>query len=73
MSNKKIDVDRFVDFLEMDDEIAAYDSLGLKNHKRDSKGAYRKCPRCGSRQWERLFHNDYGKATSCDLCNDEYQ
>lgn len=74
MSHKKFDVDKFVDALELDEEIAAsYDSLGLSNYKRDRKSTYRKCPRCGTRDWQRIYTNDYGKAECCDICKDNTQ
>lgn len=68
MAKKPFDVDKFVDALEMDEEIAEFDMSN--NKKRDRKGAYRKCPRCGSRSWKRLYTDVRGKAKHCNDCKE---
>lgn len=73
MSHKKFDVDKFVDALELDEDLAKFDSVNVSNRRRDRKATYRKCPKCGSRDWQRIYTDDYGKAKACDLCKDEYQ
>lgn len=71
MSQKKsFDVDKFIDALELDEEIAEFD---MSNPKRDRKATYRKCPKCGSRSWARLYTDDYGRTLNCDDCKDNYQ
>lgn len=60
---KKFDVDRFVDELELDEELAGYEDT-----KPTKKKPYRKCPRCGEREWRHLYTNAKGRVTHCTEC-----
>lgn len=63
MSKKKFDLDRFVESLELDDDLADFEERRPKK-----KLPYRRCPRCGSDYWQELFTDKRGKVVSCSEC-----
>ena len=65
MSRKTFDVDRFIDQLEMDEEIATYELTKPRKQK-----PYRDCPRCGASDWTQLKTDKRGKAIACSECVD---
>lgn len=65
---KKFDLDKFVESLEMDDEIAEWEAENPKGSR-----PYRECPRCGSKEWLHLRTNKRGKIVCCTDCMNDYK
>ncbi|MFN3454032.1 MAG: hypothetical protein ACK41T_03665 [Pseudobdellovibrio sp.] len=61
--------DQFIDSLKIDEEVAHFE---MTNRTRDRKAKYRLCPHCGSRSWNTLFSDDYGRTTCCNECKASY-
>jgi NADH pyrophosphatase NudC (nudix superfamily) len=69
-NSKKFDLDKFINHLEMDEELAMAE---LSNRQRDRKQTYRKCPRCGTRNWQQLYVDERGRSIACDKCDNRDQ
>lgn len=67
---KNFDLDKFLNHLEMDEELALAEVS--KPRERVSR-PYRPCPRCGTKRWRLLNVDERGKAESCDRCEDSEQ
>ncbi len=66
MSKKKyeFDVDKFIDELTMDDEIADY----ITGSGEETDLPYRSCPNCGSDDYGYLVTDKFGKPRKCTEC-----
>jgi hypothetical protein len=65
MSNKNFNLDHFLVQLETDEEMAMYE---LSDPKRDTSKRFRSCPRCGSKEWQQIYPDQYGVIKCCNEC-----